>query len=193
MHPTYYIHPSSIVDDGAEIGKNTKIWHFCHVSSGSKIGAGCVLGQNVFVAPGVRLGDGVKVQNNVSIYNGVTCEDDVFLGPSCVFTNVINPRSFLERKSEFKPTLVQKGASIGANATILCGITIGQYALIGAGSMVLKSVPDFAMVVGNPAVQKGWVSRHGHRLHFKNGAALCPENGDLYQMDDHGMVHLKNM
>ncbi len=192
MHPTYYVHPSSIIDEGAEIGQNTKIWHFCHISSGSIIGPDCILGQNVYVAAGVRLGSGVKVQNNVSVYSGVICEDDVFLGPSCVFTNVINPRSFLVRKSEFKPTLVQKGASIGANATILCGITIGRYALIGAGATVLKSVPDFAIMVGNPAIQKGWASRYGHRLHFKNNVAQCPESGEFYALDETGTAYLKS-
>ncbi len=178
---SYYAHPSSILDPGAQIGDNTRIWHFCHVSAQSIIGENCVLGQNVFVANGVILGNGVKVQNNVSIYTGVTCEDDVFLGPSMVFTNVINPRSFVERKSEFRPTLVKQGASIGANATILCGITLGRYCMIGAGAVVAKDVPDFALVAGVPARQIGWVSRLGHRLEVdEKGDAVCPESGEMY-------------
>jgi UDP-2-acetamido-3-amino-2,3-dideoxy-glucuronate N-acetyltransferase len=174
------IHPSSVVDQGASIGEGTRIWHFCHVSSGAVIGENCVLGQNVFVANGVSLGKGVKVQNNVSLYTGVVCEDEVFLGPSMVFTNVINPRSFVERKSEFRQTLVKRGASIGANATIVCGTTLGAYCLVGAGAVVTKDVPDYALVTGIPARQSGWVSRLGHRLSFEDGKALCPESGEGY-------------
>ena len=175
-----FIHPSAIVDQGATIGEGAKIWHFCHVSPGAVIGENCVLGQNVFVASGVTLGRGVKVQNNVSLYTGVVCEDDVFLGPSMVFTNVINPRSFVERKSEFRQTLVKRGASIGANATIVCGSTLGAYCLVGAGAVVTKDVPDYALVTGIPARQAGWVSRLGHRLSFEDGKALCPESGEGY-------------
>lgn len=181
---SYTAHPSAIIDPGASIGAETQIWHFCHISEKCHIGARCVLGQNVFVAPEVRLGDGVKVQNNVSIYTGVVCEDDVFLGPSMVFTNVVNPRSFVSRKHEFKATWVQKGASIGANATIICGITLGEYCLVGAGSVVTKDVPAYALVTGIPAQQTGWVSRLGHRLTLdENGYALCPESGEPYQLE----------
>ena len=180
----FFAHPSAIIDPGAVIGEGSKIWHFCHVSPQAVLGQHCILGQNVFVANGVVLGNGVKVQNNVSLYTGVTCEDDVFLGPSLVFTNVINPRSFIERKSEFRATLVRKGASIGANATIICGVTLGQYFLIGAGAVVTKDVPDFALVAGIPAQQVGWVSRMGHRLHFESGNAVCPESGETYVMEN---------
>lgn len=179
----YFIHSTSIVDTGAQIGKNTKIWHFCHVMSGATIGANCSLGQNVFVANGVVLGDNVKVQNNVSIYEGVTCEDDVFLGPSMVFTNVINPRSAVNRKNEYLSTRVGKGASIGANATIICGNSIGKYAFIGAGAVVTGDVPDYALVVGNPARQIGWMSAHGERLEFLDGKAVCNATGDVYVLE----------
>jgi len=158
----YYKHESAVVDQGATIGAGTKVWHFCHVMSGAQIGNNCILGQNCFVADGVSLGKGVKVQNNVSIYQGVICEDDVFLGPSMVFTNVINPRSAIEKKEEFKTTIVKKGATIGANATIICGVTIGAYAMIGAGAVITKDVPDHALVVGNPARQIGWVDEQGN-------------------------------
>lgn len=178
----YFKHETAIVDDGAQIGKGTKVWHFTHVSSTAQIGEQCVLGQNVFVANEVILGKRVKVQNNVSIYEGVKCEDEVFLGPSCVFTNVINPRSFIERKDQFKPTLVKKGASIGANATIVCGNTIGEYAMIGAGSVVTKDVAAFSLVVGSPAKQLYWISAHGHQLDFNEiGIAVCPESSWTYQ------------
>ncbi|MFN0034532.1 MAG: acyltransferase [Saprospiraceae bacterium] len=178
---SFFSHPSAIIDDGAQIGEGTRIWHFCHVSAQSVLGQNCVLGQNVFVANGVTLGNGVKVQNNVSIYTGVTCEDDVFLGPSMVFTNVVNPRSFVERKTEFRPTLVKQGASIGANATILCGVTLGRYCMVGAGAVVTKDVPDFALVAGVPAKQIGWVSRLGHRLQpDSDDKASCPESGENY-------------
>lgn len=179
--PAYHIHPSSYIDEGAEVGEGTKIWHFCHIMTGSIIGINCNIGQNVIISPGVTLGNNVKVQNNVSIYTGVICEDDVFLGPSMVFTNVINPRSEISRKNEYKQTLVKKGASIGANATIVCGISIGEYAFIGAGAVVTKNVKPFELVYGNPAKHKGWMSKHGHQLHFNNnGLALCKESGMQY-------------
>ncbi len=172
------IHPTAIVDDGVQVGAGTKIWHFSHVLRGTVLGTNCVLGQNVMAGPDVHMGNGCKVQNNVSLYAGVTLEDDVFCGPSCVFTNVLNPRAFVERKSEFKPTLVRRGASIGANATIVCGVTIGAYALIGAGAVVSRDVPDYALVVGVPARRIGWVSRTGERL----GPDLkCPRTGEQYQ------------
>ena len=181
---SFFSHPTSIIDPGAQIGDNTRIWHFCHLSAQSVIGENCVLGQNVFVANGVVLGNNVKVQNNVSLYTGVTCEDDVFLGPSMVFTNVINPRSFVERKNEFRPTLVKQGASIGANATVLCGITLGRFCMIGAGAVVTKNVPDFALVAGVPAKQIGWVSRLGHRLALdEHGRGTCPEGGEQYELN----------
>ncbi len=182
---SYFIHPTAIVDAGCQIGDGTRVWHFCHLMPNSVVGENCILGQNVFVADGVRLGDGVKVQNNVSIYNGVECEDEVFLGPSMVFTNVLNPRSFIERKTEFKKTLVRKGATIGANATVVCGHTIGRYALVGAGSVVTCDVPDYALVVGNPARINGWVSEYGCKLDFdENGFAVCPESGQRYKLTD---------
>jgi UDP-2-acetamido-3-amino-2,3-dideoxy-glucuronate N-acetyltransferase len=185
MNQEYYAHPSAIIDEGCEIGKGVKIWHFSHIMPGCKIGEGCNLGQNVVVSPMVILGKNVRVQNNVSIYEGVVCEDDVFLGPSMVFTNVINPRSAVSRKHEYRQTLVRKGASIGANATIICGNEIGQYAFIGAGAVVTKSIPPYALVVGNPARQKGWMSEHGHKLEFdKEGIAVCPESGERYKMID---------
>lgn len=178
-----YIHPSTVVDSGAVIGEGTKVWHFCHLMPSSRVGENCVLGQNVFVDNNVVIGNRVKVQNNVSIFNGVHLEDDVFLGPSMVFTNVINPRSFIERKSEFKKTIVRRGASIGANATILCGVEIGSYAMIGAGTMVVKNVSPYALVVGNPAQQIGWVSEAGITLDFTaEGIATCPETGKRYQL-----------
>ncbi len=191
MSKDVFIHPTAVVDEGAAIGAGTKIWHFCHISSKSILGNNCVLGQNVFVDNDVVIGNGVKIQNNVSVYKGVTVEDDVFLGPSMVFTNVINPRSFIERKQEFKPTLIKKGASIGANATIICGCTIGSYALIGAGAVVTKTVPDYALVVGNPAKQTGWVSMAAGNLMFdENGCAICPLTGSQYVMKNgHVSMH----
>jgi len=181
----YFAHPTAVIDEGCKIGKGTKIWHFSHIMPDCIIGENCNLGQNVVVSPKVVLGNNVKVQNNVSIYTGVICEDDVFLGPSMVFTNVINPRSAVPRRDQYKETLVKKGASIGANATIVCGHTIGKYALIGAGAVVTKDVPDYALVVGNPARQIGWVSEYGHRLQFdEKGIAICPESGQKYQLKD---------
>ncbi len=184
----YEAHPTAVIDEGCSIGRGTFIWHFTHVMRGSVIGEECNLGQNVVISPDVILGSGVKVQNNVSVYTGVVCEDDVFLGPSCVFTNVINPRSAVSRKHEFRTTLVRKGASIGANATIICGIEIGEYAMIGAGAVVTKSVAPYALVIGNPARETGWVSRSGHKLNFDDrGRAICPETGETYVLES-GMV-----
>jgi UDP-2-acetamido-3-amino-2,3-dideoxy-glucuronate N-acetyltransferase len=181
----YYIHSSALVDEGCIIGKGTKVWHFSHIMPGCKIGERCNIGQNVVVSPDVVLGDNVKVQNNVSIYTGVTCDDDVFLGPSMVFTNVINPRSAINRRDQYARTHVGKGASIGANATIVCGHDIGEYAFIGAGAVVTKNVPAFALVVGNPAKQLGWVGEYGHRLHFDaNGMATCEESGQQYLLEN---------
>jgi UDP-2-acetamido-3-amino-2,3-dideoxy-glucuronate N-acetyltransferase len=179
----YFVHSSAIVDQGATIGKGTKIWHFCHVMPKAVIGENCNFGQNVFVADGVILGDNVKVQNNVSIYTGVSCGDDVFLGPSMVFTNVINPRSAVKRQDQYLKTHVGKGATIGANATIVCGHDIGPYAFIGAGAVVTKNVPAYALLVGNPAKQIGWMSEYGHRLDFDaDGHATCPESGQKYSL-----------
>ncbi len=184
-NPSYFVHPSAIVDEGCEIGAGTKIWHFSHIMPNCKIGEGCNIGQNVVVSPEVVLGKNVKIQNNVSIYTGVVCEDDVFLGPSMVFTNVINPRSAVNRRGQYSKTTVKKGASIGANATIVCGHDIGQYAFIGAGAVVTKHVPDYALVVGNPAKQTGWMSEYGHKLVFdKNGIAECSESHDKYQLKE---------
>ena len=177
----YTAHPTAVIDEGCTIGEGTRIWHFTHIMPGAVIGERCNIGQNVVVLPTVRLGNNVKVQNNVSIYDGVICEDDVFLGPSMVFTNVINPRSAIIRKHEYKPTLVRKGASIGANATIICGNEIGEYAMIGAGAVVTKPVLAYALVVGNPARQTGWVSEYGHKLEFDDkGLAVCEESGQRY-------------
>jgi UDP-2-acetamido-3-amino-2,3-dideoxy-glucuronate N-acetyltransferase len=177
----FFVHQSSYVDDDVSIGNNTKIWHFSHILFRTTIGDNCSFGQNCVVGPNVSIGDGVKVQNNISIYEGVEIEDDVFLGPSMVFTNIINPRSFIVRKEEFKKTLIKKGASIGANATIVCGNTIGVYAFIGAGTVVIKDIPDYALIVGNPSRQIGWVSKAGHKLEFnKQGIAHCPETKEKY-------------
>ena len=181
----YFAHPTAVIDEGCTIGRGTKIWHFSHLMPGCRVGERCNIGQNVLVASGVVLGNNVKVQNNVSIYTGVTCEDDVFLGPSMVFTNVINPRSHVSRKHEYRPTIVRRGASIGANATIVCGNEIGEYAMVGAGAVITKPVKPYALVVGNPARQVGWVSRNGHRLHFgPEGLATCPETGERYRLDE---------
>lgn len=181
----YYAHPTAVIDDGCTIGDNTKIWHFSHIMSGCKIGANCNLGQNVVISPDVQLGNNVKIQNNVSVYTGVTCDDDVFLGPSCVFTNVINPRSGVNRRGQYTKTHVGKGATIGANATIVCGHNIGAYAFIGAGSVVTKEVLPYALVVGNPAKQIGWMSEYGQRLQFnKDNIAVCSESGVTYRLVD---------
>ncbi len=181
----YFAHETAVIDEGCKIGKGTKIWHFSHIMSNCEIGENCNIGQNVVVSPDVKLGKNVKVQNNVSIYTGVICEDDVFLGPSMVFTNVINPRSAVNRKSEYLKTVVKKGASIGANATIVCGHDIGEYAFIGAGAVVTKTVKPYALVVGNPAKQVGWMSEYGHRLHFdKDNIAICPESGEKYKLEN---------
>lgn len=181
--PNFYAHETTVIDENCEIGQGTKIWHFSHIMSNCIIGENCNIGQNVVVSPQVVLGKNVKVQNNVSIYTGVICEDDVFLGPSMVFTNVTNPRSAINRKNEYKQTLVKKGATIGANATIVCGHNIGEYALIGAGAVVTKEVKPYALVVGNPAQQIGWVSECGHRLSFdENEIACCPESRGKYQL-----------
>jgi len=187
----YFAHPTAVIDDGCTIGNGTKIWHFSHLMSGCKLGQNCNLGQNVVVSPGVELGNNVKVQNNVSIYTGVSCEDDVFLGPSMVFTNVINPRSAVNRKSEYAKTHVGKGASIGANATIVCGHDIGKFAFIGAGAVVTKNVPDYALVVGNPSRQTGWMSEYGHKLEFDtNGLASCKESGEKYKLESNQVTKL---
>ncbi len=184
----FFVHESAYVDDGAEIGDGAKVWHFSHVLAGAKIGRGCILGQNAHVANDVVLGDNVKVQNNVSIYKGTIVEDDVFLGPSCVLTNVTNPRSQVNRHALYETTLLRRGATVGANATIVCGVTIGRYAFIGAGAVVTKNVPDYALIVGNPGRQIGWMSRHGHRLNKKNedGEFICPESGFRYKLDRSG-------
>jgi UDP-2-acetamido-3-amino-2,3-dideoxy-glucuronate N-acetyltransferase len=183
MNPDVYVHPTAIVDEPTTIGAGTKIWHFSHVMSGSQIGERCVLGQNVFVASNVTVGDNVKIQNNVSLYTGVILENDVFCGPSCVFTNVINPRSQIKRHHLYEQTLVKCGATIGANATIICGATIGRYAFIGAGAVVRGDVPDYALMLGVPAIKKGWMSRHGHRLQIKDedGYFVCPESKWRYR------------
>ena len=179
----YFAHETAIVDDNCTIGKGTKIWHFSHIMSGCNIGEACNIGQNVVISPAVILGKNVKIQNNVSVYTGVICEDDVFLGPSMVFTNVINPRSHVNRKNEYAQTLVRKGASIGANATVVCGNEIGEYALIGAGAVITKPVKPYALVVGNPAKQIGWVSKNGHKLNFDlTGFATCPETNQKYTL-----------
>jgi UDP-2-acetamido-3-amino-2,3-dideoxy-glucuronate N-acetyltransferase len=191
--PDFFSHPTAIIDDTNVIGSGTKIWHFSHVMAGCVIGENCNLGQNVVVLPEVVLGRNVKIQNNVSVYTGVICEDDVFLGPSMVFTNVINPRSAVVRKDEYRQTLVRKGASIGANATIVCGNEIGAYAMIGAGSVITKPVKAFALMVGNPAKQMGWVSEYGHRLNFdETGHAQCPETKDTYQLKDNQVIKLND-
>lgn len=189
-HPNVFIHPSTYIDEPCQIGAGSKIWHFCHVMPHAVIGENCVLGQNVMVASHVRVGNNVKIQNNVSLYTGVELQDDVFCGPSCVFTNVTNPRSQINRKSEYRATLVQRGATIGANATIVCGITIGRYAFIGAGAVVRANVPDYALMLGVPALQKGWMSRHGHRLANPDSEGIfrCPESGWRYREIQPGLL-----
>lgn len=183
----HFVHETAIVDDGVEVGDGSRIWHFCHVLTGSRIGANCILGQNVMAGPRVTIGDGCKIQNNVSLYEAVTLEQDVFCGPSCVFTNVLTPRAFVERKADFAPTLVGRGATIGANATIVCGVTIGRYAMIGAGAVVTRDVPEYALVVGNPARHLGWVSRTGERL---GPDLVCPRTGEKYRESDAGLLPL---
>lgn len=191
MEKEYFVHESSYVDEGCSIGKGTKIWHFSHIMSGSVIGERCNIGQNVVISPGVVLGNNVKIQNNVSVYTGVMCEDDVFLGPSMVFTNVSNPRSAVIRRDKYEVTLVKKGASIGANATIVCGNDIGRYSFVGAGAVVTKPVPDFALVLGNPAKLVGWMSEYGHRLTFDDtNHALCPESGQRYELRNNQVIKL---
>ncbi|SHE67431.1 acyltransferase [Flavisolibacter ginsengisoli] len=185
----YFAHPTAVIDDGAQIGDEVKIWHFCHIMTGCLIGEGCSLGQNTFVASNVVLGKNVRVQNNVSIYEGVICEDDVFLGPSMVFTNVINPRSAVNRKNEFRQTIVRRGATIGANATIICGNEIGSFAFVGAGSVITRPVAPYALVLGNPAKQIGWVSELGHRLHFnKDSIAICEESNEIYKLHNNTII-----
>jgi len=182
----YFVHESSFIDEPCTIGEGTKIWHFSHIMSECTIGKDCNIGQNVVVSPGVILGDRVKVQNNVSIYTGVICEDEVFLGPSMVFTNVINPRSSVNRRGQYTQTKVEFGASIGANATIVCGVSIGRFSFIGAGAVITKNVPDYALFVGNPARQTGWMSEYGHKLVFdQEGKATCPESGQIYHLENH--------
>ncbi|MGJ8736911.1 acyltransferase [Zobellia laminariae] len=188
----FFAHESAVIDDDCVIGKDSKIWHFSHIMSNCKIGNNCNIGQNVVVSPKVVLGNNVKVQNNVSIYTGVICEDDVFLGPSMVFTNIVNPRSAIIRRDSYQKTLVKKGASVGANATIICGNTLGKFCLIGAGAVVTKEVPDYALIVGNPGKQIGWVGEYGHRLEFnEKNYALCPESGQEYELKDDIVERLK--
>jgi UDP-2-acetamido-3-amino-2,3-dideoxy-glucuronate N-acetyltransferase len=185
MEKEYFAHETAVIDQGCKIGRGTKIWHFSHIMTGSEIGENCNIGQNVVISPGVKLGRNVKVQNNVSIYTGVVCDDDVFLGPSMVFTNIVNPRSAVIRKDSYVSTTVEKGASVGANSTIICGNRIGRYSFIGAGAVVTKDVKPYALVVGNPARQTGWMSEYGHRLEFdEKGFATCPESGEKYRIQD---------
>lgn len=180
----YFAHETAVIDEGCEIGEGTKIWHFSHIMPGAKLGEKCNIGQNCVISPDVVLGNQVKVQNNVSIYTGVECEDDVFLGPSMVFTNVTNPRSAVNRRNQYEKTLVKKGATIGANATIVCGHDLGRYCFIGAGAVITKTVKDYALMVGNPAKQIGWMSEYGHRLEFnEEGFAICPESKEKYQLE----------
>lgn len=189
MTMPYIAHPTAVIDEGCHIGDGTKIWHFSHIMSGCQIGSNCNIGQNVVISPEVILGNNVKIQNNVSLYTGVICEDDVFLGPSCVFTNVTNPRSAVNRRGQYAQTRVGQGASIGANATIVCGHDIGRFAFIGAGAVVTKHVPNYALVVGNPARQIGWMSEYGHRLEFDaEGNATCPESGQIFLITPEGVI-----
>jgi UDP-2-acetamido-3-amino-2,3-dideoxy-glucuronate N-acetyltransferase len=191
MEKEYFAHPTAVIDEGCQIGKGTRIWHFSHIMPGSVIGENCNIGQNVVISPGVTLGRNVKVQNNVSIYTGVVCEDDVFLGPSMVFTNIVNPRSAIVRREQYVVTRVRKGASIGANATIICGHEIGEFAFIGAGAVVTKTVAPYALVMGNPARHVGWMSEYGYRLEFNDeGIALCPESNEWYQIRDGRVLKL---
>jgi len=193
MNQDYFAHPTAVIDEGCKIGKGTKIWHFSHIMTGAEIGENCNIGQNVVVSPGVKLGRNIKVQNNVSIYTGVTCDDDVFLGPSMVFTNITNPRSQVIRKDSYVTTIVEKGASIGANATIVCGNIIGRYAFIGAGAVVTKDIKPYALVVGNPARQTGWMSEYGHKLKFDmKGFAVCPESKERYRLKNDIVTKISN-
>ena len=186
----YFVHPTAVVDEPCSIGEGSKIWHFCHVMRGTRIGERCILGQNVFIANDVLIGNNVKIQNNVSVYTGVELEDDVFCGPSCVFTNVSNPRSQIVRRHMYERTLVRRGATIGANATIVCGVTVGRYAFVGAGAVVCRDVPDYALMLGVPACQRGWMSRHGHRLQNpdEDGVMVCPESGSRYKEAQPGVL-----
>lgn len=189
----YFAHPSAVINENSKIGAHSKIWHFSHIMNNSEIGEYCNIGQNVVVSPMVKIGNGVKIQNNVSVYTGVICEDDVFLGPSMVFTNVVNPRSFIIRKNEFMETYVERGASIGANATVICGNRIGAYSIIGAGTVITKPVAPYALVVGNPGKQIGWVSKNGHNLNFKNtNIATCPESGEKYQLNNDAITPIES-
>lgn len=193
METSFFAHETAVIDPGCEIGEETRIWHFSHIMSNCIIGKQCSIGQNVVISPEVRIGNRVKIQNNVSVYTGVICEDEVFLGPSAVFTNVINPRSAVSRKEEYKATLVQKGATVGANATIVCGVIIGKYAFIGAGAVVTKNIPDYALVVGNPARQTGWMSEYGHKLKFNpEGLAVCPESKEEYRLEKGEVSKIKD-
>lgn len=193
MNQDYFAHPTAVIDEGCKIGKGTKIWHFSHIMAGAEIGENCNIGQNVVVSPGVKLGRNVKVQNNVSIYTGVICDEDVFLGPSMVFTNITNPRSQVIRKDSYVTTIVEKGASIGANATIVCGNIIGRYAFIGAGAVVTKDIKPYALVVGNPAKQTGWMSEYGHKLKFDvKGFAVCPESKERYRLENDNVTKISN-
>ena len=193
MNQDYFAHPTAVIDEGCKIGKGTKIWHFSHIMTGAEIGENCNIGQNVVVSPGVKLGRNVKVQNNVSIYTGVICDEDVFLGPSMVFTNITNPRSQVIRKDSYVTTLVEKGASIGANATIVCGNILGRYAFVGAGAVVTKDIKPYALVVGNPAKQTGWMSEYGHKLKFDvKGFAVCPESKERYRLDNDIVTKISN-
>lgn len=193
MDQEYFAHPTAVIDGGCKIGKGTKIWHFSHIMAGAEIGDNCNIGQNVVVSPGVKLGRNVKVQNNVSIYTGVICDDDVFLGPSMVFTNITNPRSQVIRKDSYVTTIVEKGASIGANATIVCGNIIGRYAFIGAGAVVTKDIKPYALVMGNPARQTGWMSEYGHKLKFDvKGFAVCPESMERYRLENDIVTKISN-
>jgi UDP-2-acetamido-3-amino-2,3-dideoxy-glucuronate N-acetyltransferase len=192
MEKQFFAHETAVIDEGCKIGKGAKIWHFSHIMSGSEIGENCNIGQNVVISPGVKLGKNVKVQNNISIYTGVICEDDVFLGPSMVFTNVINPRSAIVRKDSYLSTVVEKGATIGANSTIVCGNKIGSYSFIGAGAVVTKEVKPYALVIGNPARQTGWMSEYGHKLIFDpDGSAICPESGERYHLNNGRVFKVK--
>jgi len=192
MDKQYFSHETAVIDEPCIIGTGTKIWHFSHIMSNCEIGENCNIGQNVVVSPKVKLGNNVKVQNNVSIYTGVICEDDVFLGPSMVFTNVTNPRSAVNRRGQYAETIVRKGVSIGANATIVCGHELGEYCFVGAGAVIIKDVPAYALMVGNPAVQKGWMSRFGHKLSFgDDGIAICPESNDRYKLENNAVTFLE--